>query len=145
VLKPIIDFESIARAVTGRHRDSINADQAEQLLRVVSNTMVKLYLESFIGFEVQAVEVLDPEANFDVSSGRATIRTEAIAARSTYAVNYSMRTDGAGRWKVRNVIIDGINLGLTYRNQFDGVMARYDQDVDEVIANWDKDVVVEQQ
>lgn len=146
VLEPIIDFDSIAKAVAGRHWQSIDGEQTQKYFSAFRNTMVKLYLQSFIAFEIKEVEVLEPNANFDAGSGRVTIQTQANGSNNTgYAVNYSMRTNAEGQWKVRNVIIDGINLGLTYRNQFDGAMSRYNMDVDAVIANWDEDAVVEEQ
>ena len=146
VLEPVIDFDSIARAVAGRHWESIDSAQTQRYLSVFRNTMVRLYLQSFIAFEINEVKVLEPAANFDASSGRVMVQTQANGSSgSAYAVNYSMRTNAEGQWKVRNVIIDGINLGLTYRNQFDGAMSRYNMDVDAVIANWDEDAVVEEQ
>jgi len=36
-----------------------------------------------------------------------------------------MRRDDQGGWVVRNIVVNGINLGLTYMNQFDGAMSRY--------------------
>ena len=39
-------------------------------------------------------------------------------------------------WQVRNIIVDGINMGLTYRNQFDSMMITNNNDMDAVIANW---------
>lgn len=144
VLEPVIDFRSIASAVIGNYSNGVSTDQAEQFERVFKTTMVRLYLESFMAFEVAEIEVQKPDADFSADSGRATVRMIASATNNTtYQINYSMRTDDANNWKVRNVVVDGINLGLTYRNQFDGAMNRYDGDVDQVILNWDEDAVVE--
>ncbi len=144
VLEPVIDFRSIASAVIGNHSDSVSTDQAEQFVRVFKTTMVRLYLESFMAFEVADIEVQDPDTDFSADSGRATVRMIASDTNNTtYQINYSMRLDNSNEWKVRNVVVDGINLGLTYRNQFDGAMTRYDGNVDKVIASWDEDAVVE--
>ena len=51
-----------------------------------------------------------------------------------------MRANTSGAWKVRNIIVDGINLGLTYRNQFDGAMSRHGNDIEKVIGNWSEEV-----
>jgi len=37
---------------------------------------------------------------------------------------------------LRNVIIEGLNLGLIYQNQFTTAVATYDGDIDKVIDNW---------
>jgi phospholipid transport system substrate-binding protein len=46
-----------------------------------------------------------------------------------------------GVWRVRNVIVDGVNLGLTYRNQFASAMQSGDArgDIDAVIDEWTLD------
>ena len=45
-----------------------------------------------------------------------------------------------GQWKVINVIINGINLGKTFRGQFTQSSLKNDGDIDKVIASWDSGV-----
>lgn len=140
ILEPVVDFDEIARAVMSVQGENITAIQAERFASVFKNSMVRLYLESFIAFEVTEIETSPPEAEFDPSTGRATVQMMATGNGNTFAINYSMRTNTDGVWKVRNIIVDGINLGLTYRNQFSGAMARHNNDIDEVIQTWNEEV-----
>ncbi|PPR13724.1 MAG: hypothetical protein CFH43_01071, partial [Proteobacteria bacterium] len=55
-------------------------------------------------------------------------------------VIYSMRKNKEGQWQARNMIVDGINLGLTYLNQFDSAMNRYERNIDKVISSWQTDL-----
>ena len=41
-----------------------------------------------------------------------------------------------GEWKVRNLTFDGVNIGLSFRNQFSGAMGKHNGDIDAVIDNW---------
>jgi phospholipid transport system substrate-binding protein len=34
------------------------------------------------------------------------------------------------------VVIEGLNLGRIYQNQFDAAVKQYNGDIDKVIANW---------
>jgi phospholipid transport system substrate-binding protein len=45
---------------------------------------------------------------------------------------------------VVNVIVNGINLGLTFRNQFDQAMRDNSRDYDAVIDGWSPDLAVEE-
>ena len=36
-----------------------------------------------------------------------------------YLLIYQMGRDKSGDWKLRNIIIEGVNLGEIYRNQFE--------------------------
>jgi phospholipid transport system substrate-binding protein len=53
-------------------------------------------------------------------------------------VIYSMRLSKDGVWRVYNLIINGINIGLTYRNQFASSMKSPEHrgNLDAVIATW---------
>jgi phospholipid transport system substrate-binding protein len=55
-----------------------------------------------------------------------------------YPMEYSVMKMPAGDWRIRNVIVNGINLGLTYRNQFAAAVTSPANrgDLDKVIAGW---------
>ena len=42
----------------------------------------------------------------------------------------------SGEWKLRNVIIESVNLGEIYSNQFQSSARKYEGDLDSVIENW---------
>ena len=54
-----------------------------------------------------------------------------------YTVKYQMGQYRDGRWKLRNLIIENINLGEIYRGQFEAAALEAGGDLDTVIANWD--------
>jgi phospholipid transport system substrate-binding protein len=51
-------------------------------------------------------------------------------------VTYQMVLDAKGQWKVRNLILNGINLGLTFRNQFASTVEANRGNLDKAIANF---------
>jgi len=53
-----------------------------------------------------------------------------------YVVYYQMGRDSSGAWKLRNVIIESVNLGEIYRDQFQAAARDEDGDLDRVISNW---------
>lgn len=52
-----------------------------------------------------------------------------------YPVSYTLVKIG-GEWKVRNVIINGINIGKLFRDQFADAMQRNGNNLDQTINNW---------
>jgi phospholipid transport system substrate-binding protein len=57
---------------------------------------------------------------------------------SQYPVSYKVRKTKDG-WKIVNIIINGVNLGLTLRNQFQALAISYDEDIEIAIKNWVSD------
>ena len=140
-LEPLVDFDSIARGVMGRHGRAASDTQVEEFAQVFRESLVSLYARSFRTFEVKEARVLDMPTDFDPATAKKTsVGMQATTADGeTFSVSYSMRRDDQGSWVVRNILVDGINLGLTYMNQFDGAMSRYGS-VDEVIAQWPEEM-----
>jgi phospholipid transport system substrate-binding protein len=49
---------------------------------------------------------------------------------------YQMGRNNRGEWKLRNVIIENVNLGEIYRNQFEAAAREHDGNLDTVIDTW---------
>lgn len=140
ILSPVVAFDSIATAVMGKYKNDATDAQKEKFAETFRETMVKLYAKALIAFESKSIEVLDP-SEADVSPRKAKITSHVTAEDGTvYKVIYSMRKNKEGQWQARNMIVDGINLGLTYLNQFDSAMNRYESDIDKVISSWHSDL-----
>ena len=54
----------------------------------------------------------------------------------SFMTKFTIYKDKNGEYKIVNIIIDGINLGLTFRNQFQGVLKRESNDLDKAIQSW---------
>ena len=140
ILSPVVAFDSIATAVMGKYKNEATDEQKERFAKTFRETMVKLYAKALIAFESKSIEVLEPSLA-DVSPKKAKITSHVTAEDGTvYKVIYSMRKNKEGQWQARNMIVDGINLGLTYLNQFDSAMNRYEHDIDKVINSWQSDL-----
>ena len=62
-----------------------------------------------------------------------------------YSVTYKMvdvsrggaKPGSAGQWKVRGIVLEGINIGLQFKNQFTAAVRQSGGNLDRVINNWD--------
>src|SRR5690606_15134277 len=67
---------------------------------------------------------------------RASVNMEVRSnSGNVYPVTYTMANID-GQWKVRNVIVEGINIGLLFRDQFAQAMQTHRNNLDAVIDNW---------
>ena len=55
-----------------------------------------------------------------------------------YPLSYKLRKSSEG-WKIVNIIINGVNLGLTFRNQFQALAKSHNEDIDSTLKNWVSD------
>jgi phospholipid transport system substrate-binding protein len=142
-LEDIADFRYIGASVMGRYFQNATPEQRERFARVFRQTLIDTYSKGLVTFEYRDIRVLDDQTARR-SEDQASVAMEVVAQDGTvYPISYSLRlTDG--EWKVVNVIVNGINLGLTFRNQFDQAMREQNRDYDAVINNWAPELAVEE-
>lgn len=150
VLDKVVDFDSFARGVMGPYAgaqryQALTTEQEKSDFRArtqrFSDTfkhgLVETYAKGLLKFDGQKIETLPPRKGDDAASGTVAVLQNIYgAADKPYVIQYSMRRNRDGVWKLQNVIIEGINLGQTYRSQFASAADHYHGDLDQVIANW---------
>ncbi|WP_048308354.1 phospholipid-binding protein MlaC [Halomonas sp. PR-M31] len=137
-LEDIADFRYIGASVMGRYFRNASPEQRSRFVKTFRKTLIDTYAKGLVTFDYRDLRVLDSQG---VSSGdQASVDMEVVATDGqVYPVSYSMR-EHDGQWKVVNVIVNGINLGLTFRNQFDQAMRNNNRDYDAVINGWSPEV-----
>ena len=61
-----------------------------------------------------------------------------VPSGEVYPVVYQMRQSKSGKWRIINLVVNGVNMGFTFRSQFSSAMSdrRYGGDLDKVIEAW---------
>lgn len=137
IMEPVVDFRGIARSVmTVRYSRSASPEQMERFIETFKRSMVQFYGNALLEFDSGKIRVLPPARGSEQTDVRASVDMEVRANNgSVYPVTYTM-AHVDGQWKVRNVIVEGINIGLLFRDQFAQAMQAHRGDLDAVIDNW---------
>ena len=102
-------------------------------------TLIDTYAKGLVTFDYQTLRVKESE-NAGRYEDQASVPMEVVSTNGEiFPVNFTLRQND-GQWKVINVIVNGINLGLTFRNQFDQSMRDNNRDIETVINNWAPEV-----
>ncbi|WP_157890227.1 MlaC/ttg2D family ABC transporter substrate-binding protein [Marinobacterium aestuarii] len=138
-LDGLIDFDYIAQRVMGKFYRRANDAERAHFATVFKHTMVKTYTKALAGFEISRVEVApqgpeSPEPDKQV----VTLNVYSGAGTRYSLVNYMLERDG--QWQLVNVILDGINLRLTFTNQFADLAERNNGNIQQVITSWESQV-----
>lgn len=148
ILDPVIDFRGFARSVMGPYasseryrsldqagRDELRS-QLDRFTEVMRKGLVRTYGKGLLAFGGSRIEVVQPPAE-EAGNSRISVRQLIYSEEvEPYVVLYQMGRDKSGSWKLRNVIIESVNLGEIYRNQFQAAARKHDGDLNSVIANW---------
>ncbi len=138
-LSPYIDFEGFARGVMAKYYRSATDEQKQRFTESFKHGLIRRYATALVEFDNEKVVVVPPDES-DVEEDVASITLEVhTGTGGVHAVDYKLRLID-GSWLLRNVIIEGVNIGLQFRSQFNGLMQRHRNDIDKVIENWSVDV-----
>ena len=137
LLAPVIDFEGFARRVMSAHYKEATAEQRRRFAETFKWGLVRTYSLTLTDFTDGKVVVLPPDGP-PRHPRRRNVKMEIRQGGEVYPVHYTMIQSADGAWRIGNIVIAGVNIGLTYRSQFKSVAAdaRYGGDLDQVIDAW---------
>lgn len=117
VADQIFDFEEMTRRALGAHWASSTPAQREDLVRLFSTLLERIYIGKIESYSGERVTWLGETADADF----ATVRTRIVGKQAAVPVEYRMhRRDG--RWRAYDVTIEGISLIANYRAQFNQIV-----------------------
>ncbi|RLA47661.1 MAG: ABC transporter substrate-binding protein [Gammaproteobacteria bacterium] len=139
-LDSVVDFIWIARNVMGPYRKTSTSAQREAFAEVFRTGLVETYGRGLLAYSDEEIVVL-PGGEDYTGKRKVSVRQEVRSADGNHPLEYTMGLNKAGHWRIINVIINGINLGKTFRNQFVQDSQKNDGNIDRVIANWGSEVI----
>ena len=142
-LTEVADMRYIGASVMGRYFGNATPRQRSRFVETFRQTLIDTYSRGLVTFDYREIRVLDDQEGSRYED-QASVGMEVVGTDGTvYPISYTMRLD-EGSWKVVNVIVNGINLGLTFRNQFDQAMRQHNRDYDAVIEGWAPELDVDE-
>lgn len=135
LLGQVIDFNWIAYRVMGSYGKQATAEQRERFASAFRCELIETYGRGLVAYGDQSIVVLPPKGDIN-GKRKVTVAQEIRGDDGVFPLFYSMGMNKNGQWMVTNVVINGINLGKTFRNQFLQRAQKYNGDIDQVIASW---------
>jgi phospholipid transport system substrate-binding protein len=152
-MAPVMDYQTFARTVMGRYGSSnayrtLKTDQeraqfkarVEDFTKVFRQTIMNTYGKGLMAFNGEKITVLplDDENAAKVDAGDYVQVVQVIHSEdgSDTKIYYKLKPNRDGAWKMRNVVIDTINLGKVYQSQFASAVKDSNGDIDKAIMAW---------
>ena len=137
LLSPVVDFKGFARGVMASHYKQATAQQRSRFAETFKWSLIRAYALALTDFTEGDVVVLPPQGP-PRNPRRQGVRTEIHTGTEIYPVLYTTTLGPDGAWRIGNINIAGVNIGLTYRSQFASLAAdnRHGGDLDRIIDAW---------
>ena len=134
-LQPLVDFKRISRNVMGRYYKDANKEQIEKFNKVFKASLLETYSKTLAEFKDEEI-LVSSEVKKSPKGNREKVSLQIVRSTKVYPAIYDMYLNKQGQWKLINIVINGVNLGLTFRNQFYSLMEKEGNNLDVVIERW---------
>lgn len=135
-LDDFVDFRRIAARVMGRYARQASPEQRDAFVEKFKRSLFDSYAQALVQSQDFQIEIKEAQIN-PSNDERASVLMEVITAEGNrYPVTYSMYRKEGQDWMMENVIVEGINIGLAFRDRFSQEMEQNRGDVQAVIDSW---------
>jgi len=138
IFEPMIDFRRVAASVMGKkyYLLATKEERAEFVL-IFRDSLLDTYAETLAQWGDSTITTEFPK-NQEELSKNVEVKQTLDTGTSKYPISYKLRKSKDG-WKIVNIIINGVNLGLTFRNQFQALAVSHNENISDTLRNWVSD------
>lgn len=136
-LDPYIDSQAFTRIVMGTYATNqySSAAQRTQFEKNFRETLIENYGSAFAKYSNQSYSIRPYKAT---NSKNPVVTVDFNNKGEKIPVSFQL-VDKGTQWKIRNINVSGIDLGLQFRNQFAATVKRNGGNLDKAIANFQPD------
>lgn len=132
-----IGYKVIARRVMDEYFVEATREQKIRFLEALEKSLLNTYaigLNSFDGFDARVVEGKGDQDSF--KNTQVFVEIQSPEGNNFPMMQSMYYSQSAEAWLIQNVVFNGVNLGITFRNQFERVMTQAGGDIDKAIDLW---------
>ena len=139
IFEPMIDFRRVAASVMGKkYYLMASKDERAEFVNIFKDSLLDTYAETLAQWGDSLISTEFPKSNLNKEITSVEVRQTLNTGSSKYPISYKLRKSNEG-WKIVNIIINGVNLGLTFRNQFQALAVSHEEDIETTLKNWVSD------
>ncbi len=133
-IEPYVDFDGFARGVMGPYYRQANDAQRQLFTQTFRQSLIRTYAKGLASYDNESYTIRPFVAGKD--SSKAVVGMDFKTSSGTVVPITYQLIDLNNTWKVRNLQLNGIDIGLTFRNQFASTVQANRNNLDAAIKNF---------
>tara|TARA_Y100000996_G_scaffold333446_1_gene269791 strand:- start:1352 stop:1972 length:621 start_codon:yes stop_codon:yes gene_type:complete len=144
IFEPLIDFNRVSASVMGKkYYLSATKEERAQFIEVFKISLLDTYAETLSQWG--DAEIVTDFSYNEKKNQIASVKQNLLTTNNIYPIIYKLREYKNGTYKIVNIIINGINLGKTFHNQFQALAIEKNENISSIIAEWESDAFIDGQ
>lgn len=142
IFEPMIDFRRVAATVMGKkYYLAASKEQRAEFVVIFKDSLLDTYAETLAQWENQTITTIFPN-NMEIQANNLKnieVQQTLNTGSSKYPISYKLRKNKDNSWSIVNIIVNGVNLGLTFRNQFQALAIKNNGNIESTLNGWVSD------
>ena len=142
IFEPMIDFRRVAATVMGKkYYLASSKEQRAEFVVIFKDSLLDTYAETLAQWENQTITTIFPK-NMEIQINNLKnieVQQTLNTGSSKYPISYKLRKNKDNSWSIVNIIVNGVNLGLTFRNQFQALAIKNNGNIESTLNGWVSD------
>jgi len=142
IFEPMIDFRRVAATVMGKkYYLASSKEQRAEFVVIFKDSLLDTYAETLAQWENQTITTIFPQ-NMEIQTNNLKnieVQQTLNTGSSKYPISYKLRKNKDNSWSIVNIIVNGVNLGLTFRNQFQALAIKNNGNIESTLDEWVSD------
>ena len=142
IFEPMIDFRRVAATVMGKkYYLASSKEQRAEFVVIFKDSLLDTYAETLAQWENQTITTIFPK-NMEIQTNNLKnieVQQTLNTGSSKYPISYKLRKNKDNSWSIVNIIVNGVNLGLTFRNQFQALAIKNNGNIESTLNGWVSD------
>ena len=142
IFEPMIDFRRVAATVMGKkYYLASSKEQRAEFVVIFKDSLLDTYAETLAQWEDQTITTIFPK-NMEIQTNNLKnieVQQTLNTGSSKYPISYKLRKNKDNSWSIVNIIVNGVNLGLTFRNQFQALAIKNNGNIESTLNGWVSD------
>ena len=129
-----VDIDGIGFYTLGKHRKSLNDDQKDEFKKIFRDYFLKSFSTRLVEYKEAKIVVISE----DVKNDKYTIVKSKLLATSNrpeVAIDWRVYTKDPSKPLIRDLIIEGLSLARTQREEFNSIIMNNDGDVNALFTS----------
>ena len=135
IFEPLIDFNRVSASVMGKkYYLSSTKEERLEFIEVFKISLLDTYAETLSQWG--DAEIITDFSYDEKKNNIVSVKQDLISTNNIYPIIYKLREYKNGTYKIVNIIINGINLGQTFHNQFQALAIEKNENISLIISEW---------
>jgi len=141
IFEPMIDFRRVAASVMGKKYYLLaSKEERSEFVVIFRESLLDTYAETLAQWGDSTITTEFPDNKTNIYEKNVEVKQILDTGSNKYPISYKLRKNKNEKgWKIVNIIINGVNLGLTFRNQFQALADTHDENINLTLRYWVSD------